>query len=348
MTVWRVPGKGWRYHLMVRGRRYTGAWYATKREAVAACEQRRAELAAGRTAPFRTFGQLANSFLAESVRTKSRAWSQQLEWKLNRVADTWEQMAPGEISTGLIQSALQDLQSAGNGPRSVNEYRKILHSVFAYAVRLRVLSDNPVTPIARQAETSEPQAPIPTAHLRALIVAAPPMLSRFLVVQASTGARWTEIAHLRRTEIFVDAVPPYCLLRTRKTRSAGDRIRKQYLPAPAVSAIREQLAEPGDYLFHGPHGPWSYNTMQKALAAACSRAGLPRSGFHAVRRWAGQVVMELGMSNRVVSRFLGQVHTAATDRYMRVEDPLMIAAGDRVADTLGDVGAGRVQNRVQK
>ncbi len=325
----------YRYHFMAAGTRYTKRGYPTQQKARDAEHERRRAVAAGPVQAFATWSVLVSAYLAESARTKSADWCRQLGWKLARWTEEWETLSPEHIRPAHIALKLQEIAAAGNGPRSVNEYRRILHAVFGYAVKLEALARNPVANIDRAPEPDDPLPPISTEHLRRLILAAEGQLKRQLVVQASTGARWIELARLRPEVVHLDAAPPYCELRTRKKRGGGERARRQFLPPPAAEALRRQLeAVRSEWVFPGARGQQQHDAASKQLARACTRAELPRYGFHAVRRWSGSTAMALGVSNKVVARFLGHTQTAATERYMTVEDPLLVRVAEHLTATL--------------
>ena len=44
MSIYSVKGKGWRYDFILKGTRYTGAWFRTKNEAKQAAAKRKEEL----------------------------------------------------------------------------------------------------------------------------------------------------------------------------------------------------------------------------------------------------------------------------------------------------------------
>lgn len=143
---------------------------------------------------------------------------------------------------------------------------------------------NPVKKIARVGEPEEPIRPIPTADLQKLLVSADPPLRHQLTVQAMTGARWIETARLAPGDLFLDQSPPYYLLRSRKTRGGGERIRKQHLPPAAVEALRAQMANYAStrHVFPGRRGQQRHDAAVKHLHRACDQAGIPRYGFHRI------------------------------------------------------------------
>jgi integrase len=349
MTVSRDNDTGlFRYHFQAAGQRYTHRGFPTIRAARKAEAGRRHELECGRSAAFKTFADLAKAYLAEKNRTASAAWAEQLQWKLNKRCGRWAMMRPEQIGPAHVAKLLQDVADAGNGPRSVNEYRRILHAVFEYGVKMEALMRNPVSKVDRVGEPVEPLRPIPTEDLRKLLLAANPALRNQLVVSAMTGSRWVELTRLTREDLYLDQEPPYCVLRSRKKRGGGERPRKQYLPPSAADALRGQIdgtfegAADAVRVFPGPRGTQKHHAAVKRLHRACLRAGIPEYGFHRIRYWTGSQAVTFGVSNKVIAKFLGHTTTAVTERYMHLEDPLLVDLAGSLEESLGikPTGAG--------
>lgn len=334
MTISRDKNTGrYRYDFMHLGTRYTKRGFATRKTASTAENQRRLDVAAGYTPAFKNFGDLVLACLAEKARTASPDWVRQVRWKLNKRCGRWATLRLEQVTPSHIAKLLQDIAASGNGPRSVNEYRRILHSVFNYAVNMDALMRNPVKKIARVGEPEEPIRPIPTADLQKLLLAADLPLRHQLMVQAMTGARWIETARLApEDDLYLDQSPPYCLLRTRKMRGGGERIRKQHLPLAAVEALRAQMANYASttHVFPGRRGQprWAAEARcgGEATASCLRPSGHPTLWIPSdpiLDRQPGGAA-RCQQQGKVIARFLGHVGTQATERYMHLEDPLLV------------------------
>jgi len=338
MTVsWDKDTKSYRYHFQLRGRRYVQRGFSTKQAANDAAVDRRRAIRANRTAPFPTFAALVKSWIAEGLRTKREDWVIQCQAKLNRWCEDWDTLRPDEITPADVVAVLQRVHTEGRRrkPRTVNEMRKILHAVFAYGVRLKALEGNPVTPTARMPESQEPLRPIATEHLRRLLVAATPRFQRLLIVMALTGVRWIGLARLQPGDLHLER--GYCLIRSRKNRGGGERLFRQHLPAAAIEALRQQLADGASdtRVFPGPRGEQQHDAAMKRLRDTCKRAEIPRYGYHDIRRWAGSMSIAAGQPASIAQRLLGHQHLSSTQRYLYLEDPVVAQFQDHLWEQLG-------------
>lgn len=327
----------WRYDFRLGGERYTSQWYDSEREAKAAETARRARVLTGLSGAWPTFSALAADW-TESLASRGvgehymrQAHAQFAKW-LAPIAHR----PPADITPLEVQRLLQRV-AAETSPVNANAVRKILRACFSYGTRLGGLTRNPaamVRPWREPARRADEVDAIPTADLRAVLLASPPWLRRMLTVQALTGARWVEIARLRPEDCQLDVNPPHVTLRHLK---GGDRERRRVLPLPAVEALREQIRRGGDWLWPGraTTGHVGYPACWKHLQRACERAGVRPYSFHAVRRWAATTAMMAGVSDRIVAEFLGHADATVVHRYQRVEDAVVGTISDALARELG-------------
>lgn len=331
----------WRYDFMVRRKRYTGRGYPTRRAALDAEAHRRDAVKRGHTGAYSTFAALVDDYLTTSARTKSASWCYQLKIKLNRGFGWLAELPPHALTRAHFERSLNELAGQRVKASTVNEYRKIAHSVMEYAVTLEVLTKNPVSGIPRMPESATGVTAIPTGHLRQLILGAKPDLAELLLVLSQTGARFVELQRLKWTDVVFDHDPPYALLTTRKQRGGSERRRPQPLTALAVDALRRirRRELSGDRVFCGPTGGrLDYETARKRLVTLCDTLKLPGYGFHEVRHWAATVVAQSGANRKAIATFLGQTSMAATDRYVHVVFPEVRQLADRLSAAIGGEG----------
>jgi len=332
----------WRYDFMVRRRRYTGRGYPTRRAALDAETVRRDEIRRGHTGAYSTFAALVDDYLTTSARTKSASWCYQLKIKLNRGFGWLADLPPTSLTRAHFERSLNELAAQELKGATVNEYRKIAHSVMEYAVTLEVLAKNPVSSIPKMPEEATGVTVIPTGHLRQLILGAQPGLAELLLVLSQTGARFVELQRLKWADVVFDHDPPYALLTTRKQRGGSERRRPQPLTAIGVDALRriQRRGLSGDRVFAGPTGGrLDYETARKRLVALCNALKLPGYSFHEIRHWAATVVAKSGANRKAIANFLGQTSMGATDRYVHVVFPEVQQLADRLsAEIGGEVG----------
>jgi integrase len=273
------------------------------------------------------------------VSTKTADWTYQLTKKLEKGFGHLAMLPPQEITPGHVEVALQDLERAGNGPRSINEYRKIMHAVMQFALDREAIRRNPVNVIAKRPEPAEQVDPIPTADLKKLILGAEPQLSALLTVLSQTGARFREIALLPWSEVFTGKAEPFVILTTRKQRGGREKKTPQPLTPTAVRAIEAQRGRHDRWVFPSPRGssPLVYNTAQKALQDLCVRLELPRYRFHQVRHWTGLVAGMAGKNTKAVAKWLRHDSTQSTERYRHAIDREMWEIAAALENEIGDV-----------
>jgi integrase len=333
MGTYRVSG-GYRYHFERGGRRFSGRGFPTRKAALEAERQRRADLDRGLIEPYRTVRELADAWLISGARTKSARWCYQLRVKLDRGFERLMPLRPRDVTVAHVDRCLSDLAGDDRGARSCNEYRKILVALLNYAVRVGVLDRNVARLTARQPEDPAAVNPIDRAHLARLILAADPRLRALLVVQSQTGARFCELARLRAGEVVLDGPHPFCVLTTHKTTGGHARQRLQPLNGLAASTIAEQIRLTRCRLVFDWAGEAGlhYHTELRRLHRLCDRLGVPRYSFHQLRHWAGYVATAGGGSKKAVARFLGHSDTGATERYMHAVDAELWAVAERLQD----------------
>lgn len=322
MGVYRLRRTGsWRYDFLHQRRRYTGAGYPTMRAARAAEELHRREVSLGLSADISTFGALVDVFLSSSLRTKSQAWVYQLTLKLNKGFGHLARMPLAKLRRVHFEQALTMLHDSGSSAGTVNEYRKIVHSVISYGVKNEILLRNPVTGIPTMPTDIAEAVTISTDNLRRLVQAADPNTRALVIFLSQTGARSVEAFRLRWTDVVFTDDDPHCFLSTRKVRGGHEERRRQPLTRTAVEALRAERDTSSVYVFAGPSGGrLEYQTARNRLVAACDAAGINRIGFHALRHWVGYVAASSGASIKAAARVLGHKSAAITERYLHATE----------------------------
>ncbi|MCA0980258.1 tyrosine-type recombinase/integrase [Exiguobacterium aestuarii] len=93
------------------------------------------------------FENVAEEWLSEHVAELSINTRDSYTARMNRILDNFSGRLVAEISTRDIRIFLKGLQEEGLAPETTNTYRSILSSLFAYAVRNKYVSENPVSVI---------------------------------------------------------------------------------------------------------------------------------------------------------------------------------------------------------
>ena len=284
---------------------------------------RRQEVERGITDPYPTTQKLIGAFLTASQRSKTPDWCDQLELKLNKGFGHLAHLHPREIKRAHIEAALDTIGEGRNGPRSINEYRKIIGAVGTFAVERGVIESNWITGIKKRPEPDTQVDPIPKAHLAQLILAGDVRLRAVLIFLSQTGARFIEAERLRKSDIALDGAEPFAVLRTRKRRGGHEKCRAQPLTRTAIEAIELTTSLSATYVFPDANGgPLRYDAELKRLHRLCKRLELPTNySFHQVRHWVGAVATGMGKSKKAVAEILGHSDTHATERYLHAARP---------------------------
>lgn len=328
----------WRYDFIVAGRRWTKSGYATKSEALTAQEFAKADARRGHTPVYSTLGELVTAFLLDSERRKSAEWAYQLRIKLDKGFGHLATYDVNAVKPAHINDVLEALAARGLKPSTVNEYRKIIKSVFAFGIRMEVTTRNPAAATRKMPEdASEPEI-IETAHLKRLILASPSDLSSFLLAMSQTGARFRELARLRWSEVFAAAAEPFAILTTRKKSGGQERKTPQPLTSVAVRAIESQRGRAGEWVWPAPRGgPMVYNTQHKRLRDLTAELELPPYAFHSVRHWAGYQATAMGKNRKAVAAFLRHEDSGVTEIYLHAMQPEVWEIARKLEGEMTDV-----------
>lgn len=154
-----------------------------------------------------------------------------------------------------------------------------------------------------------------------------------------TGARKTEIAHLKWSEVSLER--NRLELPADRTKAGGKNGKRNILLMPAASAILEaRLRNIGstfnqaDYVFPSAKFSGPVVGLRKIHMKVCAEAGLAGLRVHDLRHTFASIAISDGQSMLVVSKLLGHANLRSTERYVHLEaDPLRNAVqsiGERI------------------
>jgi integrase len=210
----------------------------------------------------------------------------------------------------------------------------LLGAIFAYAVRHRMRTDNPVHGVTRFADGKR-QRRLRDDEYKALgdalrqantenIWPAAIAAARFLALTGwrsgeALGLRWDEIDLARRT----------AMLRDTKT---GLSMRP--LSHAACDAMRS-LSRSGDLVFPATRGSGDVvmSGFKKLWKRIAKLSGLPPDVTpHVMRHSFASLAADLGYSEPVIAALVGHHGRSTTSRYVHSADAVLLAAADAVAD----------------
>jgi site-specific recombinase XerD len=246
---------------------------------------------------------------------------------------------PDEVTSQDVFAWAYGVGASGREPSATTVGARLacVGSFYAFLVRMDVLTSNPCDQLKRPRAERPPPRGLSADEVRRLLCAIPGtpvgLRDRAIVVTLLlTGRRRSEVLYMKAGDVACERGVPYYAYRGK----GGTRGRRE-LPRPAYDAMRAALAAFGrDLATMSPDEPlWPSSRGTGAgvtsgvfagnLRRYYDRAGLPRSGVHALRHSAAKLRRDAGESVEQVSRFLDHSSLAVTTTYLRriegQEDP---------------------------
>jgi integrase len=149
-----------------------------------------------------------------------------------------------------------------------------------------------------------------------------------------SGWRRREITELTWEEVDL----PGGVIRLSPLRSKTRVGRVLPLSSPLKEVLErrnEQRQSPDRLVFK--RGALSQRAWQSSWRDACRKAGVPNRFLHDCRRTAARNLIRAGVPERVAMLFTGHKTRAIFDRYNIVDERELTAAGDRLADYIGQI-----------
>ncbi len=210
----------------------------------------------------------------------------------------------------------------------------LLGSIFSYAVRRKLRSDNPCKGIERGPDKRRDRVLSPQEYkaLGGALETLSDQSANLIAVSAVravalTGCRRGEIYGLRKDELDAHN---QCL-RFGETKT-GQQLRP--IGRAAVTALRSVPGNEGStFIFPASRGEGTLTNV-RLFKKACALAGLQGVSLHTLRHSFASVAHELGYSELTIAGLLGHRTHSVTSRYVHHVDRALVAAADRVASTI--------------
>jgi hypothetical protein len=155
-----------------------------------------------------------------------------------------------------------------------------------------------------------------------------PMAAVAIRLIALSGLRRAEACGLRWSE--VDDLGHCFRLDTTKT---GRSIRP--IGKAALALLQFQPRDEGVEFVFPRSGGAAPADLKKPMKAIFLRAGIADAGAHDLRRTFASAAGDLGFGGATIGELLGHARRGVTERhYVRRSDPIMIAAADKVSETI--------------
>jgi len=328
MSAFLVKGKGWRYDFTLKGTRYTGTWFKTKREAKQAESIRREEITnpipVKKTIPTDMgFLTLANKRLDYVSRYDTYEHYRHTLYHVKRWVNKWGHMKCSEVSGDLVEAFI--LTRSEVSAYTANKDLRYLRSLFNFGIKRKWIIENPASDVDFLPEEKKRKYLPPKEDVLKVISVADPDTQDYLWTLVLTAARMGEVNSLTWGD--VNLKDRYITLWTRK-RKGGNREPRD---VPMVAKLYQILSY--RYVNRDRNKPWvfwhtywsrkrkkfitgPYADRKKIMNSLCKKADVKYFRFHPFRHFTASILDDLGVPIGVIQRILGHQNRKTTEGYL--------------------------------
>jgi integrase len=327
MSVYSVPGKGWRYDFTRKGIRFTEAWFKTKKEATKAEAKQREDLehpAMIVQEPTVTgFLELVNLRLDHVKAYNSERHYTDYCYTARRWCLKWGKLECDEITPKMIESFV--LARSKVSPFTANKEIRNLRATFNYGKKKGLVQSNPVDGIDFLPVDKKVKYVPKSADIDKVIAAADPETQEYLWTIRETMARVSEVNRLTWEDVDLDN--RCVVLYTRKKKGGHLTPRR----VPMTSGLYDILSQ--RYKVRNPAKPWvfwqrywspkanawvegPYTDRKKFMKTLCKKVGVKYFRFHALRHSGASVMENSNVSIGTIQKILGHENRTTTEIYL--------------------------------
>lgn len=305
MTVWKFRDT-WRYEFRVRGVRYGGNGYPTKREANEAEAEHRKRLKR-RKPTNRKFEEVCNARLVDLAIRRTPKYYDENKKLIDNLELLWGYK--NEITRKDVQQYLNGV--AKNSTWTANKELRFIRALFNLGIKEELIDYNPTNgiqfyPVKRKVKYVPPHEDID----KILDIASLPDKDYLLVVALTLG-RIREVNRLKWSDIKTD----YLILRTRKARNS-DIVERQIPLTTPLKEVIKRIPKKGTYVFINPKTGTKYEYRKGMLRGLCKRAKVKYFTFHALRHYGASALAKAGVPRTDIQTLLGHANMTTTDIYL--------------------------------
>lgn len=299
-----------------------------------------------------TFDRVCDLYLAEGCDTKKASTLATDKGRIERhIKPLLGRKRIGEISRTDVEKFMRDVAA---GKTAVDEKTKrrgraiveggkgtatrtvgLLGGIMSFAVSRQLRTDNPVRGVKRYADkkgqtflSADELRRVGEALLKAEADGANPSAIAIIRLLAFTGARKSEIAGLRWSEI--DLERGYLRLGDSKT---GAKVIP--IGAPAVEVlVGVSSIEGSPFVFPASRGEGRFQGVERVWRKIRSDAAFPNLRLHDLRHSFASVGLARGDALPVIGAILGHADVKTTSRYAHLADDPVRQAADGIAKTV--------------
>ena len=236
-----------------------------------------------------TIAALADEWLAAKTGTVSASTIETYRRDLDRyILDAFGGTRAAKLTPSAIQKWLSAELAAGYAPSSVHRHYRILRSMFAWAVKMKLMVENPCDPVTPPKVPRTDLEVFTVEQVEKIASVITPRYRAFVLIAAYGGLRFSELVGLRRRDIDGPTITVNGQLRivngewvrTEPKTAAGRR--RVTLPPSVAAEVAAHLdeftgPEPDDLVFTNQHGrPVGPSFRGNNWPEACTAAGMGR------------------------------------------------------------------------
>jgi integrase len=328
MGIYFVKGKGWRYDFIQKGKRYTEAWFATKKEARVAETRRKEEIQESKTAKTPTdirFLDLVNGRLDHVKAYKSSEYYKAYCYMAARWVREWASLECQDITTQMVEKFL--IGRSMKSEYAANKDLRHLRATFNYGRKRRLVQSDPTAGISFFPVEKRIKYIPPIEDIDKVISCAAPDVQDYLWAIRDTMARVDEINRLTWNDVFFEDATGYVVLYTRKKRGGHLTPRKVPMTHRLCAILKERflsrnIAYP--WVFCNTHVDWNtrerktgpFQYRKTILKTLCKRADVTQFAFHALRHSGASIMARGNVPVGAIQKILGHENRTTTEIYL--------------------------------
>ena len=340
MSVYFQKDRGWKADFTLNGRRYTSRYFKTKKEAKQEEIQRKEEiLNPAPQKPVETtltdmaFFDLVNRRLDHVRAYNSESYYQTYQVSARRWVRQWKGFTCSEISRDMVERFI--LERSKVSAFTANKEIRYLKATFNFGKKKGWVTENPVIglsflPMAKRFKY------VPAAEdIDTLIALAAPEVQDYLWLLRDTMGRVSEVNRLVWDDVNLEQ--RYVVLYTRKKRGGHLTPRKVPMTEKVFGILSRRFSE------RDKTRPWvfwhfyvsrdnderkvgPFKDRREVLKNLCTRAGVRRFGFHALRHAGASLMDNCNVPLGAIQRILGHENRTTTEIYLHSINQSEIAA----------------------
>ena len=333
MSVYLTKGKGYRYDFKLSGARYTGAWFATKKDARQAEAERREatvnpkEESTAETPIDMTFLDMVNLRLDHVKAYNSESHYQTYSSVAKRWTNQWKEVHCGQITPQMVQDHL--LRRRKVSGYTANKDLRYLRAALRFGIRKGFISNDPTKGFGFFPVDKKIKYVPPAIDLDRVIDSADQDTQDYLWPIRETMARVGEINRLKWDDVNLEA--GYVVLYTRK--KAGGNLTPRKIPMTGM--LHEVLSR--RYQNRDAKKPWvfwrvyedrstgkktagPFQYRKEVLISLCAKAKVRYFTYHAIRHAGASLMDRNNAPIGAIQKILGHENRRTTEIYLHSID----------------------------